>query len=61
VTPEPTPEPAPQVAAEPAPTPVPAETPAQLPQTASSVPLIGLVGFVSLLGFFALRSNRVKA
>jgi hypothetical protein len=61
VTPEPTPEPTPQVAAaEPAPTPVPAETPSELPQTASSVPLIGLVGFVSLLGFFALRSNRVK-
>jgi hypothetical protein len=62
VTPEPTPEPAPQVAAaEPAPTPVPSETPSELPHTASSVPLIGLVGFVSLLGFFALRSNRVKA
>jgi len=62
VTPEPTPEPAPtpapQVAAEPAPTPVPEQT--ELPHTASAFPLIGFVGLVSLLGFFALRSNRVK-
>jgi hypothetical protein len=60
VTPEPAPAPPQEVQAAPAPEPQPAETPAALPQTASSVPLIGLVGFVSLLGFFALRSNRVK-
>jgi hypothetical protein len=59
VTPEPTPEPTPTpVAQEPTPTPVPADN--TLPQTASSAPLIGLVGLVSLLGFFALRSNRAK-
>jgi len=60
VTPEPTPTPAPQ-AAEPAPEPQPVPVPTELPQTASSVPLIGLAGIVSLLAFFALRSNRVKA
>jgi hypothetical protein len=63
VTPEPAPEPAPapapqEVQAAPAPTPPPADT---LPQTASTLPLIGLAGLVSLLGFFALRANRVKA
>jgi len=61
VTPEPAPVAPPQeVAAAPVPEPQPAQTPAALPQTASSVPLIGLVGLISLLGFFALRSNRVK-
>src|ERR1700722_7464917 len=59
-TPEPPPTPAPQ-AAEPAPEPQPVPVPTELPQTASSVPLIGLAGIVSLLAFFALRSNRVKA
>jgi hypothetical protein len=60
VTPEPTPEPAPapEVAA-PAPTPVPQDTtPAELPHTASTVPLIGLAGLVSMLAFLALRTNR---
>jgi hypothetical protein len=62
VTPEPTPTPAPQeVAATPAPEPQAAPMPTELPQTASSIPLIGLAGIVSLLAFFALRSNRVKA
>ncbi len=62
VTPEPTPTPAPQeVVATPAPEPQAAPVPTELPQTASSVPLIGLAGIVSLLAFFALRSNRVKA
>jgi hypothetical protein len=60
VTPEPTPAPQ-EVAAAPAPEPQPAPVPTELPQTASSVPLIGLAGIASLLAFFALRSNRVKA
>jgi hypothetical protein len=64
--PEPAPAPAPvetpvQVAAAaPAPEPVQAETPAELPHTASSVPLIGLLGLVSMAGFFALRTNRAR-
>jgi hypothetical protein len=62
VTPEPTPAPPQEVAAAPAPAPEPVqETPAELPHTASSVPLIGLAGIVSLLAFFALGSKRVKA
>jgi hypothetical protein len=67
--PQPAPEPAPvaapvettpqQVAAaSPAPEPVQQETPADLPHTASSVPLVGLLGLVSMAGFFALRANR---
>lgn len=66
--PAPAPEPAPQVAAAapapvaaPAPEPTPAPTPTELPHTASTVPLIGLAGLVSLLAAFALRSNRIKA
>jgi hypothetical protein len=55
VTPEPTPTPAPQDVAPVTPAPQPA-----LPQTASSMPLIGLAGILSLLAFFALRTNRVK-
>lgn len=55
--PAPAPEPAPAPPAEVAPAPQP---PADLPQTASSVPLIGLVGLLSLLAFFAVRSNRVS-
>jgi hypothetical protein len=61
VAPEPTPEPAPApvaVTAAPEPTPVPDQTPAELPHTASSVPLIGLVGLVSMLAFFAVRSKK---
>jgi hypothetical protein len=61
VTPEPTPAPEPQAAAAPAPEPQqPTEAPSELPHTASSIPMIGLVGVVSLLAFFAVRSNRVK-
>jgi hypothetical protein len=44
----------------PAPEPVPADTPAELPQTASSVPLVGLLGLISIAGFFAVRTNRVR-
>lgn len=60
VTPEPTPEPAPAQAA-PTPTPEP-QQPAdtELPHTASSVPLIGLAGLLSMLAFLALRPNRNK-
>ena len=63
VTAEPTPEPAPapQATPTPEPTPVPDQTPSELPHTASSVPLIGLAGLVSMLAFFALRPNRNKA
>jgi hypothetical protein len=57
--PAPAPAPEPQAAVEPTPTPTPAPT--ELPHTASFMPLIGLAGVISLLGFFALRSNRVKA
>jgi hypothetical protein len=47
-------------AAAPAPEPVQAQTPADLPHTASNVPLIGLLGLVSMAGFFALRPNRAR-
>jgi hypothetical protein len=58
---EPAPAPPQEPAAAPAPTPQePTPVPSELPHTASSVPLIGLAGLVSLLAFFALRSNRVK-
>ena len=65
-TPEPTPAPvaaetpAPVAAPTPAPEPVQAETPAELPHTASTMPLIGLLGLVSMAGFFALRTNRAR-
>jgi hypothetical protein len=64
VTPEPAPAAPPQEASAPAPAPAPEpvqDTPTELPHTASSVPLIGLAGIVSLLASLALRSNRVKA
>lgn len=51
---EPTPEPAP------VPVQQPAEVPAELPHTASSVPLIGLVGLLSMLAFFVIRPARVR-
>jgi hypothetical protein len=58
---EPTPAPVPaEVAAAPAPEPQPAEVPAELPHTASSLPLIGLVGLVSMLAFFAVRPARIR-
>jgi hypothetical protein len=53
--PAPTPAPQPEVAAAPEP------LPAELPHTASSVPMIGLAGLLSLLAFFAVRSNRVNS
>jgi hypothetical protein len=53
------PPPAPAPAAEPAPAPEPAEAPADtLPSTASPMPLIGLLGALSLAAGFALRSIR---
>jgi hypothetical protein len=55
--PAPAPVPEPQAAA-PAPAPEPA--PAELPHTASSLPLIGLLGLISMAGFFALRTNRAS-
>jgi len=54
VQPAPAPEPAPQPVA-PAPA---APAPSQLPQTASPVPLAGLVGLLSMAGFFTLRRVR---
>jgi hypothetical protein len=47
-------------AAAPAPEPVQVETPAELPHTASSMPLAGLLGLVSMAGFLALRANRAR-
>ena len=64
--PRPAPPPAPVeqprevAAAAPPPVQPPAEAPVDLPHTASSVPLIGLAGLVSMLGFFALRGKRVR-
>ena len=63
--PEPTPEPvrvAPTelAASAPPPEPRPVETPAELPTTATSLPLIGLLGLASMLAFFALRPSRVR-
>jgi len=60
VTPEPAPAPPQEPAAAPVQEPVATPAPTELPHTASSVPLIGLAGLVSLLGFFALRPNRMK-
>jgi hypothetical protein len=47
-------------AAAPAPEPQAVETPAELPHTASSAPLLGLLGLLSMAGFFALRTNRAR-
>jgi hypothetical protein len=58
--PVPAPVETPAPVATPAPEPVQAEIPAELPHTASSVPLIGLLGLVSMAGFFALRTNRAR-
>jgi hypothetical protein len=62
VTPEPAPAPPQDAAPAPVQAPEPQATPApsELPHTASSVPLIGLVGLFSIVAFFALRPNRVK-
>lgn len=55
----PAPAPAPAPTAAPAPAPEPAAAPADtLPKTASPMPLIGLVGALSLAAGFALRSIR---
>jgi len=48
--------PAPTPAPEPAP--APAATPQALPKTASPLPLIGLLGLISLAGFFTMRLVR---
>ena len=48
------------VAAAPPPVPVPVDIPAELPHTASSVPLIGLLGLVSMVAYFTLRPSRVR-
>lgn len=58
--PAPAPVETPAPVAAPAPEPVQAAAPAELPHTASSVPLIGLLGLVSMAGFFALRTNRAR-
>lgn len=64
--PQPAPEPAPQQQVAdntPAPTPAPepqaapAPAPQELPHTASSVPLIGLLGLISFSAFFALKRS----
>jgi hypothetical protein len=47
-------------AAAPAPEPVQVVSPAELPHTASSMPLAGLLGLVSMAGFLALRANRAR-
>jgi hypothetical protein len=57
---EPAPAPAVEVAAAPAPEPMPVEAPAELPHTGSSAPLIGLIGLLSTLAFFAVRPARVR-
>jgi hypothetical protein len=58
--PEPAPAPQEVAAAAPPPVPQPAAPPAELPHTASSVPLIGLLGLLSMAGFFAIRPRRVR-
>ena len=56
----PIPAPVPEVAVA-SPTPgAAAEAPVELPRTASPVPLIGLVGLLSILAFFALRPGRAR-
>jgi hypothetical protein len=54
-TPTPAPEPAPVAAA-----PVAQEPATELPHTATSLPLIGLIGVTSLLAFFATRAKKVR-
>ena len=60
VTPEPTPVPPQEPAAAPTPVPQATETPAELPHTASTMPLVGLAGALSLLAFFACRSGKIQ-
>jgi hypothetical protein len=57
--PKPAPAPAPPAPAAPATAPAPAEAPAEtLPKTASPLPLIGILGALSLAAGFALRTIR---
>jgi hypothetical protein len=50
-----------ELAASPAPTtPQQPEPAAELPHTASSIPLIGLIGLISLAAFIAVRPSRVR-
>lgn len=58
-TPAPAPVPNEVAPAAPAPQPV-QEAPEALPHTASSMPLVGLLGLISMAGFFALRPKRVR-
>ena len=69
--PAPAPEPAPTPQAAPAPAPTPAPEPApvaaapqepatELPHTATSLPLIGLIGVTALLAFFATKAKKVR-
>jgi hypothetical protein len=65
--PEPAPTPTPQAAPEPTPAPEPApvaaapqEPATELPHTATSLPLIGLIGVTSLLAFFATKAKKVR-
>jgi len=56
--PAPEPAPAPQIAEAPAPEPAPVATSGErkrLPKTATSVPVFGLIGFLSIAGGFALQ------
>jgi hypothetical protein len=54
-------EPTPAPAAEPAPVPQPSPMPEELPKTASELPLLGLIGALSLAAYFAMgRSQRVR-
>ena len=59
-TPPPAPAPAPEAerAAPPPPEPAPAPQPEALPKTASTLPLIGMLGLISLGGFFVVKIAR---
>jgi RNase P/RNase MRP subunit p29 len=55
----PAPPPAPAAAAAPAPAPAASEQPKTLPQTASSIPLLGLLGAIALATGLTLRAARL--
>lgn len=59
-TPAPAEQPRELAASAPPPAPMPAEAPAALPTTASSIPLIGLLGMLSMMAFFAIRPSRAR-
>ena len=61
VAPAPAPKPAYTPAPEPAPAPAPKPEPRTLPKTASSTPLVALLGALSLAGAAAIRFGRRKA